>query len=177
MIPLEPKEYHDAADLFADGFRQDPAFAYCLQNERQPNSLLYQYFFGYMKNCKDILLYKTSDQLEGILCLYHWDAEFPEEDFAPQALISLADFQILDRFYHRDFAALDIMAVHPDHRGQGLAGKMIDFFVAHCKEQGLIPLTEIFGESHLGLYQSRGFRITHQQSHLGITTYILEYPL
>lgn len=177
MIPLEQKEYQDAARLFADGFQNDVAFAYCLHNEKNPQSLLYQYFDGYLNGCKDLLLYKTSERMEGCICLYHWDARFDGEDNCPRTLQQMEDFQILDQFYHRDFAVLDIMAVHPQHQGQGLAGKMIDFFVAYCIEQGLIPLTEIFGEGHLGLYLSHGFQVTHQKTHSGITTYVLEHPL
>ena len=177
MQPLDQNEIEKAALLFAKAFATDPAFAHCLQNEQQPQNLLRQFFAGYLHNCKDLLLYKTSENLEGVLCLYRWDKP-PVEDFCcPAALETLEEFQILDRYYQRDFAVLDIMAVAPCHRGKGLAGRMIDFFVSYCKSHSLIALTEMFSQAHLQLYLAHGFAVQYQQTRHGITTYILEHPL
>ena len=177
MQLLQEQQIETAAKLFADGFFGDPAFAHCLRGHSDGRQWLYQFFYGYLSNCKELLLYTPSDALEGVLCLYRWDSP-PEEDFdCPPALEELNRFQILDQYYHRDFAVLDIMAVAPDHRGQGWAGKMIDHFIAYCRRERLTPLTEIFGDQHLQMYLSRGFVIKATAEYHQITTYVLEYPL
>lgn len=170
------RDISSAAKLFAVSFLQDPAFALCLAGESAPEQTLERFFFSYLKNCKELLLYTTSEGQEGFLCFYRWDKP-PVEDFdCPECLWQLERFQILEQHYQRDYAVLDIMAVAAACRGQGLAGKMIDFFVDYCKTHHLIPLTEIFDADHLDLYRRRGFVLRHRQECDGITTFVLEYP-
>ncbi len=175
MKPLAPNERTAAAALFAESFAHDPAFVF-VSSPHNADAARRSFFENYLHTCKELLLYKTSDAMEGALCLYRWDTPFPDDyDGAP--LAALSQFQILDRYYERDFAVLDIMAVRPECRGRGLAGQMIDFFVDYCRQEGLIPLTEIFDAGHLALYRAHGFVVAHSAQCAGITTYVLEYPL
>ena len=167
----------EAAKLFANAFLQDPAFALCLAEETDPKRAMNTFFSSYLENCKDLLLYTTNEPGKGYLCFYRWDKPPVEEFDCPECLSRLEEFQILDHHYQQNFAVLDTMAVQPAARGKGLAGEMIDFFVAYCRQEGLIPLTEIFGENHLSLYQRHGFEPKYRQTHRGITTYVLEYLL
>ena len=177
MQSVNKTQMEQAAHLFASAFMNDPAFLFCLKNEKDPQSLMYQFFSQYLNNCKELMLYTTSGDMEGFLCYYRWD-KMPTEDFdCPDSLKNLEKFQILEHYYDRDFAVLDIMAVDPAHRGKGYAGKMINFFVSYCKKNGLTPLVEIFSADNVDLYCRRDFEIKHQQTNGEITTFVLEYPL
>ena len=174
MLSLQPEELNTAAAVFADGFADDPAFSLALDGEIKGKTLLYQYFLNYISACKELLLYKYSEAGEGYLCLYRHDTSF--SDFAvPQPLMQMEEFQCIDRYYSRDFAVLDIMAVAPQCRGKGIAGQMIDFFVEYCRREGLLAIVEVFSDAHLQLYYAHGFTVAHRRHHRGITTYILEY--
>ena len=174
MLTLPAEELNMAAEVFADGFMQDPAFAKVLSEAENGKDLLYQYFLNYLSACKELLLYKFSEAGEGYMCIYRHDTVFSDFE-VPFPLTEMEAFQTLDDHYFNDYAVLDIMAVAPQSRGKGIAGKMIDFFVDYCKAEGLLPLAEVFGDTHLDLYRSHGFAVTHCSRRAGITTYILEY--
>lgn len=171
MEKLCKNEYERAAKVFAEGFMDDPAFSLVLQGVEEPTCLLQRYFLNYLNACKELLLYKCD---EGYLCLYRYDTAFAEFE-VPKPLEKLAEFQFLEKHYSENYAVLDVMAVAKESRGQGLAGKMIDFFVKYCKNEHLTPLVEVFSSEHLEMYLTRGFEIAHRHEHRGITTYILEY--
>ncbi|MBR5783068.1 MAG: GNAT family N-acetyltransferase [Clostridia bacterium] len=174
MISLPKKEIDRAAEVFADGFMEDPAFSLLLKDTPSGKALLQQYFLDYLISCKELLLYKCSEAGEGYLCLYRHDTTFA--DFAvPKPLATLEEFQMIDEFYHSEYAVLDIMAVERTSRGKGLAGEMIDFFVAYCQQNKLLPLVEVFSRQHIALYLAHGFAVAHCRTHRDITTYILEY--
>ena len=174
MLKLLKSEYKEAARVCADGFLSDPAFALLLQGEKDPKALLYQYFLNYFEECKELLLYKYIEQGQGYMCIYHWDTVFADFEI-PSILTGVSRFQILEQYYQRDYAVLDILAVEKNSRGQGIAGKLIDGFVAHCQAHHLTPLVEIFNEKSLPLYIAHGFGVSHKQMTDGITTFILEY--
>ncbi len=174
MLELLKSEYKEAAHVCADGFLSDPAFFCLLQGKKEPKTLLYQYFLNYFESCKELLLYKYSAQGQGYMCIYHWDTVFADFDI-PSRLSDLSRFQILEQYYQRDYAVLDILAVEKNSRGQGIAGVLIDEFVAHCQAHHLTPLVEIFNEKSLPLYAAHGFSVSHTQERDGITTYILEH--
>ena len=176
MQKLSTRQLKSAVDLFANGFVSDPAFSFCLRQSNAPLSIMQRFFEAYLQTCNGLQLYTFEEGLQGVLCFYRWD-DPPEEFDCPIELESLSRYQMLDRYYTRDFAVLDIMAVAPDCRGRGLAGEMIRFFVDYCKANGLRPLTEIFDPTHVSLYQRHGFHIVYEQTVDGITTYVLEYDL
>lgn len=173
MQILEKREYRRAAQVFAEGFADDPAFSLVLQGIAEPTKVLEKYFFNYIQECKELLLYKCADA-DGYLCIYRFDTEFAE--FAvPAPMEQLEQFTVLEQRYQSDFAVLDILAVEKQSRGKGLAGKMVEFFIKYCRKEKLTPLVEVFTDKYLDLYLSRGFKITYRREHQGVTTYILEY--
>ena len=174
MLPLKAEQLNTAAGVFADGFIRDPAFAEVLQGREDGRALLKQYFYNYISTCTDLLLFKYSQQDEGYLCLYRYDTAFTEFE-VPAPLEKMEHFQILDEFYEKDYGVLDIMAVAEQSRGKGIGGKMIDHFVDYCTKENLLPLVEVFSESHLPLYFAHGFEVAHQRTRGNITTYVLEY--
>ena len=173
MERLEKREYRRAAQVFAEGFVSDPAFSFVLQGIAEPTKVLEKYFFNYIQECKELLLYKCADA-EGYLCIYRFDTEFADFE-VPTPMEKLEQFAVLEKQYQSDFAVLDILAVESQSRGKGLAGKMVDFFIKYCLGENLTPLVEVFSDQHLKLYLSRGFEITYRREHQGVTTYILEY--
>ncbi len=173
MKRLSESEYPRAARVFAEGFVSDPAFSFVLQGFAQPVAVLETYFLNYIQKCKELLLYKCENG-EGYLCIYRFDTEFADFE-VPAPLERLGEFACLEKHYQSGFAVLDILAVDPQYRGCGLAGKMVNFFVDYCRLEKLIPLVEVFSDQYLNMYLSRGFKVAYQREHKGVTTYILEY--
>ena len=174
MRKLERYEYEEAAAVFAAGFMDDPAFSLVLQGIEDAKLRLKTFFLNYMNSCEELLLYRVSDTEAGYLCLYCHDTAFVDFE-VPPPLEQLEQFQILEEYCRADYAVLDIMAVAPESRGKGLAGRMIDYFVAFCKARKLRALVEVFSAAHVDLYRAHGFEIAFWREHRGITTYILEY--
>ena len=171
IISLRDVDKQVAAQCFAEGFIDDPAFALILQGQKNGKSLLYKYFLNYITGCKELLLYNHT--AGGYLCIYRYDTHFADFD-VPEALGALEQFQCIDRYYDTEYAVLDILAVESAARGRGIAGELVDFFVRFCREQNLVGLVEVFTDQHLSLYESRGFTVAHRHTCRNITTYILE---
>lgn len=171
IITLKQEDKPAAAQCFALGFENDPAFALLLAEQKDGKTLLYKYFLNYITECKELLLYKHT--AGGYLCIYRYDTQFAEFDM-PEALEALEEFQCIDRYYDSGYAVLDILAVQSDARGQGIAGQLVDFFIEYCNAQGLTGVVEVFTEAHLPLYLSRGFAVAYQHTYRDITTYVLE---
>ena len=56
---------------------------------------------------------------------------------------------------------LDHLAVHPDHRGQGIASMLIESGVREAQKMGLDIFIHAF-KAGLGVYQRAGFKIVDQ---------------
>lgn len=173
MKKLKQNEYKAAARAFAEGFATTPVYAEILAGQEKAVDTLERFFADYLLGSKGFELYSTDG---GFFAMYTQNSFVEGYLSEPEACFdALERYMILDAYYQKDFAVLDLMAVDPAKRGQGIGSKMIDFFVARCNELGVTPLVEIFDSATRPLYERHGFTVTHSKITDGIETLVLEY--
>lgn len=155
MKKISEKSYEKAAAFFAAAFIKTPIFRTFAPDE----AALTRYFESYLLGSKGIMLYED----DGIKAAFYFSETY-QEGYAfdtPSIFVPEACYNI-ERFYRDGYAVLDMLAVAPDYRGRGLAGKAIDFFAKEAVGVGALPLTEIFEPKHIPLYEAHGFFVAHR---------------
>ncbi len=177
IIKAEKSDIEPLCALLADAFMCDPLYRCYLPDESARRSALFQIFRKYFTECWDSITLLTTPERGAVLCICPSDAKEVPQIALPtevQAVYEQINQTVAPRFYS-DYLVLDLLAVRPDQRGQGLARAMVEEFRRAVMESGRRGIVEIYEPNNLEFYQKLGFRVAHIQP-VGetLTAYLLE---
>lgn len=81
-----------------------------------------------------------------------------------------------ERVVTGDHRYLVLLAVRPNHQGQGVASQLLSTGLAKCDELGVSAYLETNVESNVALYQRRGFQVVEQADNHGFPTWGMVRP-
>ncbi len=177
MKKIEKFQIPVMASLLSDGFINDPLYKKLLQGEVHPKEVLTTFFTEYLQVYYDCMHLFATDEGGGYTAWFDGDAPAPRfsGESAP-FFARLCPYSVLDQYYDANYIVLDLLVVHPDYRGRGVAKQIIGAFVDFCRQQKKRAVVEIFEKENITLYQKCGFSL--EQSVAvgdGLTAYLLEY--
>lgn len=178
IVRAEQSDIETLAALFAEGFMRDPLYCHYIPYEQDRLGILLQIFRKYLTDYWESLTVFVTTDRSAALCICPWDAEATERIVLPVAATKVyeqIDHSLAPQFYE-NYLILDLLAVRPEKRGQGLAKKLVQAFINTVKTTGRIGVVEIYEPGNLEFYQKLGFRLAHIQP-VGetLSAYLLEF--
>lgn len=165
------------AALFAEGFMQDPLYCHFIPYEQDRLGILQQIFRKYLTDYWEDLTVLTTPDLAGALCICPDTAVGAERVALPAHIQKVFDQinQVVAPQFYSNYLTLDLLAVRPQMRGQGIARSLVESFCSHAKSAGKPGIVEIYEPANIEFYQKLGFRLAHIQP-VGetLSAYLLE---
>ncbi len=176
IIKLGSQHRDRAAETLALAFHQDPAMVYMLPDEASRAARLRR-LMGWMvdQHLRIGLVLGTPDgtgvtlwRLPGMVhyhdSLWHPDSLLFIRVFGRGLLRALrTDDGITSHVPQgEDWMYLKMAAVHPDHQGKGLGGRIIRAGLKESAQRGVPAVLETATPSNVGLYQRLGFGIASE---------------
>ncbi len=177
LIHARQQDIEPLAALFAEGFVHDPMYCHYIPYEQERQGMIFQLFRKYLTDYwEDLTVYTTRD-LAGGMCICPSDAEGKERLILPtpiQKVYEQINAAVAPQFYE-NYLVLDLLAVAPKYRGQGLARAFVEQFCRDAKGAGKPGIVEIYEPENIGFYEKMGFRLAHIQP-VGetLSAYLLE---
>ena len=174
----EQSDIETLAALFAEGFMRDPLYCHYIPYEQDRLGILLQIFRKYLTDYwEELTVFVTADRSAG-LCICPWNAAGTERIVLPipsAKVYEQIDHSLAPQFYE-NYLILDLLAVRPEKRGQGLAKALVQAFINIVKTTGQTGVVEIYEPANLEFYQKMGFRLAHIQP-VGetLSAYLLEW--
>lgn len=177
IIHAKQQDIEPLAALFAEGFVQDPLYCHFIPYEQDRPEILRQIFRKYLADYWGELTVLTTSDLAGALCICPDTAVGVERVALPthiQKVFDQINRVVAPQFYN-NYLTLDLLAVRPQMRGQGIARGLVESFCRRVKEGGKQGIVEIYEPANIEFYQKLGFRLTHIQP-VGetLSAYLLE---
>lgn len=177
LIQARQQDIEPLAALFAESFVHDPMYCHYIPYEQDRQGIIYQLFRKYLTDYWEELTVFTTPELAGGMCICPSDAEGVERLVLPthiQKVFDQINAVVAPQFYD-DYLVLDLLAVTPAHRGQGLARILVERFCREAKAAGKPGIVEIYEPENIAFYEKMGFRLAHIQP-VGetLSAYLLE---
>lgn len=176
IIRLGPAHRDRAVETLALAFDQDPAMVHMLPDEPSRGKRLRR-LMGWMvdQQLKIGLLLGTDDVTGVTLWRTPGAVHFHEPLWHPDTLLHIRIFgRHLPRALRtdagitshlprgEDWMYLKMAAVHPDHQGKGLGGRIIRAGLAEAVRRSVPSVLETATPSNVGLYQRLGYGIASE---------------
>ncbi len=178
IIRAEKQDIETLTDLFAQSFMQDPLYCHYIPYEQERFGILVQIFRKYLTEFWNELTVFVTEDRTGALCICPGDATG-----TPQVELSLPAEKVYRQIneavapqFYQNYLVLDLLAVRPEKRGQGIAKALVRAFVNTVRLTGKTGVVEIYQPANLEFYQKLGFRLAHIHPVGGtLSAYLLEW--
>lgn len=179
---LTMDDLDDAIKIYAEAFVDDPLFQYFLPNENSRLKTLYSFFRAVMKYSIQFgEIYGIGEPLGGLAL---WETplvkkkiklrgfvqcRFERVIFSPffwtflrAARVGLKAKKLHKKYAQGDHFYLNILAVHPDFQGNGLATKLVKPMIKKARDHGMDVYLETSNKENVPMYEHLGFEAVEQ---------------
>ena len=177
IIKAEKTDIEQLSALLAESFCHDPLYCHYIPYEEERQGILLQIFRKYLSDFWEDLTVYTTPSRAAILCACPHTAQGEERVTLPvdvQKVYDRISGGLVDEFY-QEYLLLDLLAVAPQMRGQGLAKALVEEFRREVERRKTIGVVEIYEPANLEFYKKSGFHLAHvQPAGETLSAYLLE---
>lgn len=177
IIKAEKTDIEQLSALLAESFCHDPLYCHYIPYEEERQRILLQIFRKYLSDFWEELTVYTTPSRAAILCACPHTAKGEERVTLPtdvQKVYDRINSGLVEEFY-QEYLLLDLLAVDPQMRGQGLAKALVNEFCREARQKEMVGVVEIYEPANVEFYKKAGFHLAHIQP-VGetLSAYLLE---